>query len=327
MDSALSGSQYHLMVQRLQVIDSHTGGEPTRVVVDGLPELGGGSIADRLAVIEREHDRYRTAVIGEPRSPTFAVAAYLLPSSVADFGVVFFNNARYLGMCGHGTIGLITTLYSLGQIDPGKTSIETPVGIVHAELHEDGRVSFENVPCYRLLRNVSVASEEGRGSGINSAVPVSGDVAYGGNWFFISSEHGMQPEDGLDVLLQRTLEIRSGLVAAGITDGNGGEIDHVELVWPTGPLSAKNFVLCPGGEYDRSPCGTGTCAKLACLYEDGKLKEGETYVVESIIGSTFEGSIRKEGDKLIPRITGRAYVNGETTLLIDPDDPFAWGIP
>jgi 4-hydroxyproline epimerase len=321
VDSPCLCYQYHLIVQRLRIIDSHTGGEPTRVVVDGLPELDGGSITDRLEVLERDFDQYRTAIIGEPRSPTFAVGAYLLPSSVADFGVVFFNNARYLGMCGHGTIGLITTLYSLGQVDPGKTSIETPVGIVHAELHEDGRVSFENVPCYRLLRGVS-----GEGSRLKSALPV-GDVAYGGNWFFISSEHGMQPEDGLDVLLQKTLEIRSGLAAAGITDGNGGEIDHVELVWPTGPKSARNFVLCPGGEYDRSPCGTGTCAKLACLYEDGKLKEGETYLVESIIGSTFEGSIRKDGDKLIPRITGRAYVNGETTLLIDPDDPFAWGIP
>jgi 4-hydroxyproline epimerase len=303
-------------VQRLHVIDSHTGGEPTRVVVEGLPDVGPGSVSEQLEVLRRDYDRYRTAVIGEPRSPTFAVGAYLLPSSVADFGVVYFNNARYLGMCGHGTIGLVTTLASLGEIKPGEASIETPVGIVQITLHDDGSVSFDNVASYRYRTGVAVGGR-----------PVIGDIAYGGNWFFITSDHGRSPDEGTDALLRASLEIREELGRSGIGDGAGAEIDHVELVWPTGPNSARNFVLCPGGEYDRSPCGTGTCAKLACLFEDGKIAEGEKFTVESIIGSTFEGSIRKVGGELIPTITGRAFVNGETTILFDPDDPFAWGIP
>jgi 4-hydroxyproline epimerase len=306
-------------MDRLRVIDSHTGGEPTRVVVSGLPELGGGSIGYKLERLKQDFDPYRSAVIGEPRSSPVAVGAYLLPSDVADHGVIFFNIAGYLGMCGHGTIGLVATLRHLGLLQPGKVSLETPVGIVRAELHVDGRASFENVPAYRHLKGVRLR--------LGQVGEITGDVAYGGNWFFISSDHGQEVERGRIAQLDMyTALVQDVLNLQGITGRSGLPIDHIELVGPSERADARNYVRCPGGEYDRSPCGTGTSAKLACLFEDGKLREGQVFKVESIIGSVFEGSVRREGDCVIPKITGRAYVNGESAVLIDPEDPFAWGI-
>jgi 4-hydroxyproline epimerase len=307
-------------MERLRVIESHTGGEPTRVVVSGLPDLGGGSVADKVSRLRTEFDRYRSAVVGEPRSSLVAVGAYLLPSEVADHGVVFFNNASYLGMCGHGTIGLVATLAHLGMLEPGKITLETPVGIVRAELREDGRASFENVPAYRQFQGVRLR--------LGQVGEVTGDVAFGGNWFFISSDHGQEVEPSkIGQLDLYTALVQDVLNVQGVTGRGGAPVDHIELVGPSQRADARNYVRCPGGEYDRSPCGTGTSAKLACLYEDGKLAEGEVFRVESIIGSIFEGSVRRDGDKIIPRITGRAFVNGESTILIDPADPFAWGIP
>lgn len=307
-------------MDRLRVIDSHTGGEPTRVVVEGLPEFGGGPASDLPVKLKHEFDRYRTAVIGEPRSSPVAIGAYLLPSDQADFGVVFFNNAGYLGMCGHGTIGLVATLAYLGRVVPGPITLETPVGIVHAKLHEDGRASFENVPAYRYAKALRVP--------LGKVGDVTGDIAYGGNWFFISTDHGQDLSVGqiahLDMytsLIQDVLRLR------GITGANDAEIDHIELIGPSHIANSKNYVRCPGGEYDRSPCGTGTSARLACLFEDGKLAEGEIYRVESIIGSVFEGRVRKDGDQIVPSIAGEAFVNGDTNLIIDPRDPFAWGLP
>lgn len=301
------------------MIDSHTGGEPTRVVIEGLPDLGGGAIADRLERLKSDYDRYRTAVIIEPRSSPVAVGAYLLESDVADYGVIFFNNASYLGMCGHGTIGLVTTLAHLGRIKTGIVTLETPVGIVRAQLLEDGRVSFDNVPSYRRVKDVHLD--------LGAMGEITGDISFGGNWFFISSQHGQKVDPSeFRSLDDFTAIIKSKLRSEGITEPDGEEIDHIELVGPSTRADARNYVRCPGGEYDRSPCGTGTSAKLACLYADGKLRDGEVYRVESIIGSIFEGSIRKEGENLIPTITGRAFVNGETTVIIDPEDPFAWGI-
>jgi 4-hydroxyproline epimerase len=307
-------------MERLRVIDSHTGGEPTRVVVEGLPDFGSGPIADRLQVIARDFDRYRTAIIGEPRSSPVAVGAYLLPSVCANYGAIFFNNARYLGMCGHGTIGVVTTLACLGKIEPGCLTFETPAGIVRTELSQRGSVSVDNVPAWRLAKEVRVD--------LGEAGEVVGDIAYGGNWFFISSDHGQEIHPSrLEELDAYTLRVQQALLAQGIADVDGGEIDHIELIGPSQSADARNYVRCPGGEYDRSPCGTGTSAKLACLFEDGKLKEGQVFRVESIIGSVFEGSIRRNGDALIPTITGRAYVNGDTTVLLDPEDPFVWGTP
>ena len=312
-----------IAVQRVQVIDSHTGGEPTRVVVAGGPDLGGGSMAERRQCFRDHCDAFRSAVVNEPRGSDVLVGAILCepvdPSCTA--GVIFFNNVGVINMCGHGTIGLAVTLAHLGRIRPGRHRLETPVGVVAFEWQGGNRVAIENVPSYRHAAGVAVPVE--------GAGTVRGDVAWGGNWFFLIGEHGQELEPGnVDRLTDFTWRIRRALEKNGITGADGGHIDHIELFGPPRDRSAhsRNFVLCPGGAYDRSPCGTGTSAKLACLFADGKLREGEVWRQESIVGSVFEGSVRRDGDLLIPRITGSAYVNAEVTLLLDPADPFCMGI-
>ncbi|MBV9851563.1 MAG: proline racemase family protein [Armatimonadetes bacterium] len=310
-------------VQRVQVVDSHTGGEPTRVVVGGGPDLGGGSAADRLRVLRREHDGFRTAVVGEPRGSDVLVGALLIPPADTSCaaGAIFFNNVGYLGMCGHGTIGLMATLAHLGRIGLGEHKIETPVGVVTARQQEDGAVSVRNVSCYRYEAAVCVPVD-GYGT-------VCGDVAWGGNWFFLAHV----PDQELSLrrvgeLTELTWRIRRSLTEHEITGRDGEGIDHIELYGPspTPGVHSRNFVLCPGGAYDRSPCGTGTSAKLACLYADGKLKEGDVWRQEGITGSVFEGSLQRAGEDLIPTITGRAFVTAESALLLDPADPLRWGI-
>ncbi len=309
--------------RRVKVIDSHTGGEPTRVVVSGGPDLGNGSMAERLERFKNEFDEFRSAVVNEPRGNDAVVGALLCepvdPNNAA--GVIYFNNVGYLGMCGHGTIGLMVTLAHLGRIQPGTHRLETPVGVVEATLDENNFVSVANVPSYRLAANVSV---EVPGHGI-----VTGDIAWGGNWFFLANGNGHKLEmTNLDALTEFTWRIRQVLNEQGITGANGQEIDHIELFAPSQleGVHSKNFVLCPGKAYDRSPCGTGTSAKLACLYADGKLQEGQTWRQESIVGSVFEGSIKVAGDEVYPTIKGSAFVNAEADLILDERDPFCHGI-
>ena len=308
--------------QRISVIDSHTGGEPTRVVVAGGPDLGTGPLADRVRIFRERHDRFRSAVVNEPRGSDVVVGALLVgptdPACAA--GVIFFNNVGYLGMCGHGTIGLVATLAHLGRAAPGVLRVETPVGTVAATLHPDGAVSVRNVPAYRHAAGVRVAVD-GHGT-------VTGDVAWGGNWFFITADHAQPLEPSrAGRLTDFATRVRAGLARAGVAGAGGQEIDHVELVAPspTPGLDARNFVLCPGGAYDRSPCGTGTSAKLACLAADGKLRPGDVWRQESIIGSVFEGSFDVVEGRVVPTVTGRAFVTAEATLLVDPDDPLGWG--
>jgi 4-hydroxyproline epimerase len=305
------------MPQRIRVIDSHTGGEPTRVVIEGGPDLGRGSMAEQRDRFRDRFDQYRSAIVNEPRGSDVVVGALLRqpmdPSCAA--GVIFFNNVGPLGMCGHGTIGLVATLAHLGRIGPGDHRIETPVGIVTATLHEDGRVSVANVPSYRKAAGVAVEVE--------GAGRVTGDVAWGGNWFYlVHGQHSLDPAE-IPSLLNLANRIRKAVNAQGFP-----EVDHVELFGPPTVAGAdsRNFVLCPGGAYDRSPCGTGTSAKLACLAADGKLAEGAPYVQESIIGSTFVGRYTRHGEAVLPTITGTAFVNAEATLLLDDSDPFCWGI-
>jgi 4-hydroxyproline epimerase len=280
-------------------------------------------MAERREVFRLEHDDFRSAVVNEPRGSDVMVGAMLCepcdPGCVA--GVLFFNNVGQLWMCGHGTIGVAVTLAYLGKIKPGKHRLETAVGIVSFEYEGGNRVTIENVPSYRSAKQTKVDVP-----GIGS---VSGDIAWGGNWFFLISEHGEELSfANVERLTDYTWRIRQALTSQGITGADGGEIDHIELFGPPSSSAAdsKNFVLCPGKAYDRSPCGTGTSAKLACLYADGKLQEGQVWRQESIIGSIFEGSIKKDGEKIIPLVTGSAYICGEATLLLDPNDPFQMGI-
>jgi 4-hydroxyproline epimerase len=236
-------------------------------------------------------------------------------------GVIFFNNVGYLGMCGHGTIGVAVTLAHMGSIGPGVHRIETPVGVVEARLHESGEVTISNVPSYREAAGV-VVDVEGFG-------PVRGDVAWGGNWFLLT-DHCPFPLSlsNLEALTDYTWRVRQALTANGITGRDGKEIDHIEVFGPAAISGAnsRNFVLCPGKAYDRSPCGTGTSAKMACLYADRKLAPGEIWRQESLIGSVFEGFITVRDGVIHPHIKGSAFIDAEATLMLDERDPFQWGI-
>jgi 4-hydroxyproline epimerase len=330
-------------MKRISVIDSHTGGEPTRLVVEGFPDLGTGSMAERRALLASRYDDWRAATVLEPRGNDVIVGALLCEpvSKDAAAGVIFFNNTGYLNMCGHGTIGLVVTLAHMGRIGAGEHTIETPVGDVAATLHDDGTVSVRNVPSYRYRTQVAL-DVPGLGR-------VHGDVAWGGNWFFLVSDHGQRIAlDNATLLTDYTTRIRHALNAQGISGADGAEIDHIELFAPD-PQGAdsRNFVLCPGNAYDRSPCGTGTSAKLACLAADGKLAPGQVWTQASVIGSTFQASYElvagdtgahasaqpgvgrgaaEAAPRIIPTLRGSAYVCAEATLWVDDADPFAWGI-
>jgi 4-hydroxyproline epimerase len=308
-------------VKRIRAIDSHTGGEPTRVVTEGFPDLGEGSMAERLEVFRHDHDHLRSASVCEPRGHDAIVGAVLCEpvDKATAAGVIFFNNVGYLGMCGHGTIGLIKTLEYMGRIGAGVHRIETPVGLVEAALNVDGSVTITNVASFRHAKDIAVE--------IVGFGHVMGDIAYGGNWFFLIGEHSMAIElANLEQLTDFSVAVRNALIKNKITGADGSEIDHIELFASTPTADSRNFVLCPGLEYDRSPCGTGTSAKLACLYADDKLKEGETWRQESIVGSIFEGRVRIEGGKVIPIISGTAHVTAELELILDENDPYRFGL-
>jgi 4-hydroxyproline epimerase len=310
--------------ERISYLDSHTGGEPTRVVIAGGPDLGAGSLAERAKLFAQQHDSFRSAVILEPRGSDVLVGAYLQPpvNPRAACGVIFFNNAGVLGMCGHGTIGLIETLFYLKRIAPGEHLIETPVGDVWATLEANHRVTVRNVPSYRYQSDVRF---EVPGIG-----PIVGDIAWGGNWFFLVSQHSEKLElSNLPRLREVTTKIRQAMQQQAIFGPKGEVIDHIELFGPAKEPSnqSRNFVLCPGMEYDRSPCGTGTSAKLACLAAAGKLKPGEIWRQESIIGSVFEGHYQLlEAGEIVPSIAGRAWITSEGSLIRQLDDPFRDGI-
>jgi 4-hydroxyproline epimerase len=310
----------------IETVDSHTAGEPTRVVVSGGPDLGSESLTERLRRFATEHDAFRSAIVNEPRGSDVLVGALLLepidPRCTA--GVIFFNNVGYLGMCGHGTIGLVTTLAHLERIRPGEHWIETPVGVVRATLHPGGQVTVENVVSYRYRDAVPV-TVPGYGT-------VHGDIAWGGNWFYLLDAAPCDLVlENQEALTLYTWAIRGALTANRITGEGGAEIDHIEVSGPafTAEGDSRNFVLCPGRAYDRSPCGTGTSAKLACLAAEGKLAPGKVWRQEGILGTIFEGSYRLENgtpDRIVPSITGSAFITGESRLILDPQDPFCSGI-
>jgi 4-hydroxyproline epimerase len=308
-------------MRSIRVIDSHTGGEPTRLVLEGGPDLGDGPLAERVQRFRGQFDDYRCAIVNEPRGSDPLVGALLVKPHRSDcaFGVIYFNNVGYLGMCGHGTIGLIASLKFAGKLQLGTFKIDTPVGVVDVELRPDGRVSVANVVSYRSLPKVAVDV-----AGIGRVV---GDVAWGGNWFYLISEHSQV----IDLAHVEALTDFSWRVRAALNAQGHPLVDHVEVFGPSmlAGAESRNFVLCPGKAYDRSPCGTGTSAKLACLAADGKLAEGAVWAQESLIGSTFEASFRwhdRSRGEIVPTITGSAYITGENVLRLDPDDPFCWGI-
>ncbi|MEZ6016194.1 MAG: proline racemase family protein [Planctomycetota bacterium] len=310
-------------MQRIRVIDSHTEGEPTRVVLSGIPDLGPGTAADRARVFRERFDDFRAAVCNEPRGFDALVGALLLPSERPEAlgQVIFFNNVSTLHMCVHGTLGVAETLRHLGRAVEGTHLLETPVGDVRFTFEADGRIAVQNVESYRHAHAVEV-QVPGRGR-------VVGDVAWGGNWFFLAQEHGQALSPArIPELTDFAWDLRLELERAGVTGADGGHIDHIELFGPPTRSDArsKNFVLCPGREYDRSPCGTGTSAKLACLAASGALREGEEWGQESILGTLFTGEYRRTARGIMPTVRGRAWVTAEGELLLRDDDPFRAGI-
>jgi 4-hydroxyproline epimerase len=300
-------------------VDSHTAGEPTRVILEVPFDLGSSSLAERREIFATRYDSYRRAFCTEPRAGDTTVGALLVPpfDPTCSAGVIFFNNVGYLSMCGHGMIGLVRTLEYLGRLQPGPHRIDTPVGAVGATLHADGRVSVENVASYRADKGF-VVQVDGLGK-------VVGDIAWGGNWFFLIENHG------LEIALKNREELTDYCVrvkqALALHPGTR-KIDHIELFGPSQVADSRNFVLCPGGAYDRSPCGTGTSAKLACLCAEGKLSPGQTWRQESVIGTIFEATYRLDGTaSVIPTITGSAFINAKGEIVLDEQDPFQFGIP
>jgi 4-hydroxyproline epimerase len=314
-------------MRKIEVIDSHTGGEPTRLVVSGGPDLGEGPLAERVERFRAQFDHYRSAIVNEPRGSDPVVGALLCKAHRADcqVGVIFFNNVGYIGMCGHGTIGLIASLAHSGDLKPGSIRIDTPVGAVQARLYADGKVEIDNVPSFRRAAQVTVS--------VPGVGEVTGDVAWGGNWFFLVSDIAAdeRPDwrisvENIEALTDLTWRIRQAVNAYGFPT-----VDHVELFAASthAPAHSRNFVLCPGKAYDRSPCGTGTSAKLACLAAEDALAEGDLWIQESIIGSKFAARYRwldRTKGEIVPTIMGSAYVTSEAELQLNPEDPFCWGI-
>jgi proline racemase len=303
----------------IRILDSHTGGEPTRLVLEGGPDLGDGPLDARVRRFRDSFDGFRSAIVNEPRGSDVIVGALLCKPQrpECDIGVIFFNNVGYLGMCGHGTIGVVVSLAYLGMLKPGVVKIDTPVGVVEAQLLPSGEVSVANVPSYRKTKAATID--------VPGIEPVTGDVAWGGNWFFLVEEKQMPLNlTNVEPLTELSWRIRQAVNAQGYP-----EVDHVELIGKTPTARSRNFVLCPGKAYDRSPCGTGTSAKLACLAADGVLAEGEQWTQESILGSVFQGQYRwidRVQGTIAPTITGTAHVTAEAKLILDPKDPFCWGI-
>jgi len=308
-------------MQKISVVDSHTGGEPTRLIIGGFPDLGQGSMSERMEILAKNYDHYRQASLLEPRGNDVLVGALLCepvdPKACA--GVIFFNNKGYLGMCGHGTIGLVRSLLHMGRIAPGEHTIETPVGNISVVLENDYSVTVRNVPAWRYKKSVSFKSD--------TLGDVTGDIAWGGNWFFLISHHTLTiNKNNVVELSSYALEVQKELLEQGIFGDRNEPIDHIEIFAEDAVADSRNFVLCPGGAYDRSPCGTGTSAKLACLAADGKLAPKQVWRQASIIGSVFEAYYEQLPHGIQPVIRGQAYLCAESTLLIDNDDLFAWGI-
>ncbi len=282
-------------------------------------------MAQRRIEFQQHFDDYRRAMVCEPRGNDVMVGALLTqPECEGSLaGVIFFNNVGTLGMCGHGTIGVAAALEFLETISFGTHRLDTPVGTIEFDLQLDGRVRLTNVASFRWQTRVPVALRDGR--------TMHGDVAWGGNWFFICEDHGITVDlENLPQLDALARELRYCLTLRGIVGEQGAEIDHVELMGPPSDpklADAKNFVMCPGAAYDRSPCGTGTSAKVACLAADGKLLPGQVFRQESIVGSVFDASFQLLPDgRVLPTIIGNGYVNAEGELLLDPRDPFCMGI-
>lgn len=327
----------------LQAVDSHTAGEPTRIVTGGLPPVAGATMAERRAALQRDHDELRRALVLEPRGHDAIVLALLQPPCApgAHLGVVFANDVGYLGMCGHGAIGVATVAVATGMVpavEPvTEVVLDTPAGVVPCRVAVVGgrprSVTITNVPSF-LFRQRVVVPVHGFGK-------VAADVAWGGNWFaFVEADQlGLVVERShVPVLLQAAVAIREALVREGVRGRHPEHaaeaiIDHVKLFAPLDGAEpgARALTLCPGAAWDRSPCGTGTSAKLAVLHAKGELEPGRWFRSESVLGTAFRARIVRTATvgglpAVVPEIEGSAWITGFPTFVLDPDDPCRFGI-
>ena len=304
----------------MRVIDSHTAGHPTRVIVEGAPDLGTGSVAERIERMRATHDRFRSAVVSEPRGSDILEGAMLLPPSdpANTAAVIFFDNTGYMPMSGHAIIGVVATLEYLGRIRGiGMHRIETLAGVVTTETHPSGEISVQNVASFRHEKGVTLDL-----SGLGK---ITGDIAWGGNWFFLADyDLGV---GNIPHLADVARTIRKTLVRDGITAA-GKDINGVALFGAASRrgVNSRNFVLRAGRSYGRSPCGTATSAKLACLFEDGTIVEGQTWRQESIVGTVFDAWVQVIDGAIRPTIRSNAYITAESMLIVDERDPFCWGM-
>lgn len=324
-----------------QTIDTHTGGEPTRTVVGGVPIIPGNTMQEKYVYMQNNNDWMRKVLSLEPRGNDVMSGAFLTPpcSPEADIGVLYFETGGWLPMCGHDTIGVATALVETGMVEVTEpiTNIvlDTPSGIVRVSVEvEDGyakKVTFVNAPAFVVGRDYIVNLPE--------FGDVKFDVAYGGNMYALLSAESM----GLEIIPEKSKEI----IAKGVLLRDCineqltikhpflsfiDKVTHVEFYAPsnTPGVSARNAVLVTGAAIDRSPCGTGTSAKMALLYANGELAIGEPFIHESIIGSLFHCRILEETTiegipSIIPEIAGQAYITGMSTFMIDPNDPYPEG--
>lgn len=308
----------------MHVVDSHTGGMPTRVILDGGPDLGSGSLARRAHRLASEHEAFFKSILLEPRGQPGMVGALLVEAETPDceIGVIYFDADAVLGMCGHGTIGLAVTLAYLDRITPGTHKFETPAGVISVDLLDANTARVTNVESRRVQASVTV-EVAGHGS-------VTGDLAYGGNWFFIVDPSPIPVvTENIRALTDLTIAIREACIAQGVTGENAENVDHVILQGVSGSenIHSRNFVLCPDNQYDRSPCGTGSSARLACLAASGVLGPGEEIVQESVIGSSYRLSYQPGRNGTVsPSLEGQAFVMAEGKLLFAREDPFRAGI-
>jgi 4-hydroxyproline epimerase len=309
-------------LRMMRVVDSHATGQPTRVIVDGGPDLGTGSLAERRDRFRTHFDRFRTAVVGEPRGSDTLVGAILCkPSdpSCAE-GVILFDSSGYLDMSVHAMMGLAVTLDYIGRGTTGGEKIETPAGAVTVDMHTNGDISVRNVPSFRHQKDVSVTVD---------GATYTGDVAWSGSWSFLVRDHN---EDLSIARAERLTDlarsIRRALARNRITGSRDEEITDIALFGPPQRREAnsRNFVLRTGKSFRRSPSGTVTSAKLACLHEDGKLAEGQVWRQESITGAMFDGSVKVIDGAIVPSIRGTAHMIAESVLIVDERDPYCWGI-
>ncbi|RDY26437.1 proline racemase [Romboutsia weinsteinii] len=325
----------------IQAIDSHTMGEPTRIVTGGIPNIKGNTMAEKKAYLEENLDHLRTAIMLEPRGHNDMFGSIITQpcNEDSDFGIIFMDGGGYLNMCGHGTIGAVTAAIETGMVDAVEpvtnVVMEAPAGIVKAEaLVEDGKVkevSFVNVPAFLYKKDVEVE--------LPGVGTVKFDISFGGSFFAIvhASQLGLTIEPkNTSKLTEVALKLRD-IINENI-EIQHPTLDHIKTVdlveiydEPTHPEATyKNVVIFGQGQVDRSPCGTGTSAKLATLHAKGQLKQGEKFVYESILGTLFKGEIVGtdkvgEYDAIIPKISGAAYITGFNHFVIDPEDPVKYG--